>query len=198
MQAHAATSRHRPDRRSLHRRALGRLRRRRGRAGAGPIPHAVRRLALVGFLLGSSGLPHAGELGVNVYGLSYHFERERAEELGTDNEVNPGLGARWRMPREQFDWFLDGGVYRDSGRNTAVYAGGGAFWKPTEHLRLGGALAFFHSDIYNDGDAFIAPLPVVAYEWRTVTLNVVYFPKVSNVNDINTLGFWLTFWPKGF
>jgi hypothetical protein len=26
----------------------------------------------------------------------------------------------------------------------------------------------------------------------------VYFPKVSNVNDINTLGFWLTVWPKLF
>lgn len=198
MQGHAATARHRPDRRRPHRRALGRLRRRRGRAGAGPIAHAVRRLALLGLLLGSPGFAHAGELGINVYGLSYHFERDRAHELGTDNEVNPGLGARWRIARERFDWFLDGGAYRDSGRNTAVYAGGGAFWKPTEHLRLGGALVFFNSDTYNDGDPFIAPLPVVAIEWRAVTLNMVYFPKVSGVNDINTLGFWLTFWPKAF
>ena len=112
--------------------------------------------------------------------------------------MNPGLGARWRIAREQFDWMLDGGAYRDSGRNTAVYAGGGALWKPTKHLRLGGALALFHSDTYNDGDAFVAPLPVVALEWRAVTLNMVYFPKVSNVNDINTLGFWLTLWPRGF
>jgi hypothetical protein len=115
-----------------------------------------------------------------------------------DNEVNPGLGARWRMPREQFDWFLDGGAYRDSGRNTAVYGGGGAFWKPTRHLRLGGALALFYSSTYNDSDAFIAPLPIVAWEWRAVTLNMVYFPKVREVNEINTLGFWLTFWPREF
>jgi hypothetical protein len=121
-----------------------------------------------------------------------------AHELGIDNEVNPGLGARWRMPHEQFDWFLDGGAYRDSGRNTAAYAGVGAFWKPARHLRLGGALAFFHSDTYNDGDAFVAPLPLVAWEWRSVTLNMVYFPKVSDVNEINTLGFWITLWPKGF
>ena len=27
-----------------------------------------------------------------------------------------------------------------------------------------------------------------------VTLNVVYMPKVREVNDINTFGFWLTVW----
>jgi len=139
-----------------------------------------------------------GELGINLYGLSYHLERDRAKELGTDNEVNPGLGLRWRMPRETFDWFLDAGAYRDSGRNTAVLAGGGALWKATERLRLGGALAFLHSDTYNDGNPFIAPMPLAAYEWRAISFNVVYFPKVSGVNDVNTLGFWITLWPKGF
>jgi len=102
------------------------------------------------------------------------------------------------MPRQAFDWFFDAGAYRDSGRNTAVLAGGGLFWKPTEHLRLGGGLAFFHSETYNDGNPFIAPLPLLAYEWRAVTANLVYFPKVSGVNEINTLGFWLTLWPKAF
>jgi hypothetical protein len=115
--------------------------------------------------------------------------------------VNPGLGARWRMTGPEFDGafdlFLDGGAYRDSGRNTAVYAGVGAFWKPTRHLRLGGALAIFHSDTYNRGAAFFAPLPLAAWEWRAVTLNMVYFPKVSQMNEINTLGFWVTLWPKG-
>ena len=109
--------------------------------------------------------------------------------------MNPGLGARYRIPRQRFDWFLDGGAYRDSGRNTAIYAGGGALWKATDRLRLGGALVFFKSDTYNDGDPFIAPVPVVAYEWRRVSLNLVYFPKVSGVNELNTLGFWITLWP---
>ncbi len=140
----------------------------------------------------------SGELGINLYGLSYHFERDRAKASGKDNQVNPGLGLRWRMPRRDFDWFLDGGAYRDGGRNAAVYAGGGAFWKPTERLRLGAALAYFHSDTYNRGHAFIAPLPLAAYEWRAVSLNLMYAPKLSGVNDINTLGFWITLWTKGF
>jgi hypothetical protein len=139
-----------------------------------------------------------GELGLNLYGLSYHFEREQAEDIGIDNEVNPGLGLRYRFAGEDFDWFFDGGAYHDGGRNTAVYAGIGGFWKPTERLRLGGALAFFYSDTYHSGEPFIAPIPIAAYEWRAVTLNVFYAPKVTAINEINTIGFWLTLWPKAF
>jgi hypothetical protein len=147
--------------------------------------------------LGLSAAPCAaqGQLGINVYGFSYHFDREEAEARGQDNEVNPGLGVRYRVPGGKFDPFLDGGVYRDSARNTAVYAGGGFFWKPTERLRLGGAVAVFKSDTYNNGDAFFAPVPLIAYEWRRVTLNVVYIPKIDSVDTLNTLAFWLTFWP---
>ena len=61
------------------------------------------------------------------------------------------------------------GFYRDSARNDAVFAGGGLFWKPAGGLRLGGGLVLMRSDTYNDGDPFIAPAPVVAYEWRRVT-----------------------------
>ena len=171
-----------------------------GRTGAAAFPgkHILARAGLVILLAASAPALAQGELGINVYGLSYHFERDRARELGFDNEVNPGLGVRWRMPGDKFDSFVDAGAYRDSGRNTAVLAGGGLFWKATERLRLGGAVAFFYSQTYNDGNAFIAPLPLLAYEWRAVTANLVYFPKVSGINEIHTLGFWLTFWPRSF
>jgi hypothetical protein len=198
MTRHAALPCDRADCRSPHRPALRGLRRRRTGAAAFVGKLILARAGLVILLAASSPALAQGELGINLYGLSYHFERGRAHELGLDNEVNPGLGARWRVPGKEFDGFLDAGAYRDSGRNTAVLAGGGIFWKPTERLRLGGALAFFYSDSYNGGNAFITPLPLLAYEWRAVTANFVYFPKVSGINEINTLGFWLTFWPKAF
>src|SRR5688572_16091702 len=179
MTRHAALPCDRADCPSPHRPAVRGLRRRRTGAAS---------------FLGKRILARAGL----VILLAASFPALAQRELGFDNEVNPGLGVRWRMPREKFNWFLDAGAYRDSGRNTAVLAGGGIFWKATERLRLGGALAFLHSETYNDGDAFIAPLPLLAYEWRAVTANLVYFPKVSGINEINTLGFWLTFWPKSF
>jgi hypothetical protein len=135
---------------------------------------------------------------VNVYGLSYHIEHDEAKASGFDNEVNGGLGLRYRMPREEYDWILEGGVLRDSKRNTAVLAGGGVLWKATERLRLGVALGIAQSDTYNDGSPFIAPLPLLAYEWRAVSLNLAYFPRVPAINDFNTLLFWLTVWPRGF
>ena len=136
------------------------------------------------------------DLGINVYGLSYHFDHDKAKELGVDNQFNPGLGVRWRKAGERLDWFADAGFYRDSGRHSAKLAGVGAFWHAGERLRLGGALALLHSPTYNRGTAFIAPLPVAAYELGAVTLNMVYMPKVHEVYDINTLGFWATFWLK--
>lgn len=139
---------------------------------------------------------HAGDLGINIYGLSYHFDRGKARELHDNNWFNYGLGARYRLPGEGIDWFFDAGAYHDSGRNTAVLAAAGGYLHATENVRFGAALAFLHSKTYNDGRAFVAPLPIAAYEFRSATLNMVYLPKVRELNSINTLGFWLTVWRR--
>ena len=36
------------------------------------------------------------DVGINLYGASYHFDRDKAKEIGLTNERNPGLGIRWR------------------------------------------------------------------------------------------------------
>jgi hypothetical protein len=144
-------------------------------------------------LLGSS-VAHA-DLGLNIYGASYHFDRDKAKEIGLTNERNPGLGLRWRKARnETWDYFVDVGFYDDSATNTAKLFGGGALWHATQGLRLGGGLVLLQSKTYNNGDAFIAPAPMLAYEWKRVTFNIVYFPKWKDVNRTNQLGFWLTVW----
>jgi hypothetical protein len=140
-------------------------------------------------------LPAAADLGLNLYGLSYHFDRSRARAIGVGNEFNPGLGVRYRVPHsERLQWIFDAGAYRDSGRNTALLAGAGALWQVSEGWRLGGALTVLHSDTYNRGRTFVAPLPLAAYEFRSATLNFVYLPKVSDLNEVATLGVWATVW----
>lgn len=135
------------------------------------------------------------DVGINLYGLSYHFDRSRARELRVDNEVNPGLGLRYRVAHsERLQWIFDVAAYRDSGRNTALVAGAGALWHVSERVRLGAALAVLDSDTYNRGKTTLAPLPVAAYELRQATLNFVYLPKVSDINEVATLGFWATWW----
>jgi len=135
------------------------------------------------------------DLGINLYGLSYHFDRSRARELDVDNGFNPGLGVRYRVPQsEKLAWIFDAGAYHDSGRNTALVAGAGALFKVSAGWRVGGALALFDSDTYNRGRTALAPVPLAAYETRAVTFNFVYLPRVSEINEVATLGFWATFW----
>ena len=136
------------------------------------------------------------DLGLNVYGFSWHLDADKARDAGVDNWFNPGLGVRYRIPGERFDWFVDAGAYRDSGRNTAVLAGGAVHWRATERARLGLALVVFNSPTYNDGSTFLAPLPIAAWDFGPAQLNMVFMPKVSKINDINTLGFWLTYFLK--
>src|SRR5258708_39897837 len=146
-------------------------------------------------LLALCGPAARAELGLNLYGASYHFDRDKAKQMGLTHEFNPGLGVRWRQAQsESLDFFVDAGFYSDSKANTAGLLGGGGLWHATERVRLGGGLVLLKSDTYNRGDAFIAPVPVAAYEWRRVTFNVVYLPKWRDLNRTNQLGFWLTLW----
>ena len=142
-------------------------------------------------------LPALADVGVNLFGLSYHFDRTRAHESGVDNEVNPGIGVRYRIPDREsrrLQWVFDVGVYHDSGRNTALFAGAGPLWSVSEGWRVGGALAIVESDTYNHGRPFMAPFPVAAYEFRSVMLNFVYVPNISGINNVGVLGTWLTIW----
>jgi hypothetical protein len=142
------------------------------------------------------GAAAADEFGINVYGLSYHFDRDRAQALGVDNEVNPGLGVRWKFAEaERWQFFADAGVFSDSGKNTAVIAGGGALWHVAGGFQVGAALAIMNSDTYNNGRTFIAPLPLVAWDLGPATINLTFFPKIERFNDVATVGLWVTLWP---
>jgi len=137
----------------------------------------------------------AGAWGINVYGLSYHWDRDLAEQNDWDNEFNPGLGLRYRMGTWlKADAIIDAGVYHDSGRNTAVYAAAGLLWPLDRDKRfnLGVALTAFHSDTYNQGDAFIAPIPLFSLRFEKVAVNLTHFPKVGNLNEIHTTAVFLT------
>jgi hypothetical protein len=141
-----------------------------------------------------TGTADAAELGINVFGLSYHPDRARAKASGYTNEFNPGLGLRYEItPRKsEHVLMIEADVYRDSKRATAKAAGAAYQYRVSEHLRTGVALVVFHSNTYNDGKVFITPLPVVTVEMGPVALNATYSPRISGVNDVAGFGFYLT------
>lgn len=157
---------------------------------------ALGRLLAAVALAVACGTAYAHEIGINLYGLSYHFDRDRAQALGVDNEVNPGLGFRWQFAEtERWRFFADAGVFSDSGRNTAAIAGAGALWHVAGGFQVGAALAVMNSDTYDNGRTFVAPLPLVAWDLGPVTINATFFPKIERYNDVATVGLWFTLWP---
>lgn len=157
-------------------------------------PRLTRQL-LTAALLSASAV-EASNWGINVYGLSYHWDREQARQNDWDNEFNPGLGVRYQLGSWlKADAIIDAGAYYDSGRNTAVYAAAGLLWPLDRDKRfnLGVALTAFHSDTYNQGDPFIAPIPLFSLRFDRVAVNLTHFPKVGNLNEIHTTAMFLTF-----
>jgi hypothetical protein len=126
---------------------------------------------------------------VNVYGASYHFERERAREINADNEFNPGVGLRkglWKSGRQRV--YAEAGIYYDSGERWAKTADVTYQYELFDRFRAGVGLFYLHTRTYNRGDPVIAPLPVISYDFGPAELNVVYAPRWGSLNDINTLG----------
>jgi hypothetical protein len=154
-------------------------------------------VALVALALPPPASADAEGLGITFFGLSYHFNRDQAKANGLDNTFNPGLGVRYRFA--QVDrWSFDAQVaaYYDSGRKNALVAGVAALWHVGGGFHAGAALVVFDSPTYNNGRAFVAPIPLVGYDWGAFTLNATFVPKVERFNDVATLGVFVTFWPK--
>ena len=67
---------------------------------------------------------------------------------------------------------------------------------PWTGLRAPKSLVVLDSATYNRGKTTLAPVPLAAYETRPVTFNFVYLPKVADINEVATLGFWATWWVR--
>jgi hypothetical protein len=132
-------------------------------------------------------------LDINVYGLSYHPDREAVHRRGLDNQVNPGLALHYAIDETpRGTTFVEAGSYKDSGSNWAKFAGVGYQFKLGESWKVGAAVALMDSPTYNRGATFIGMIPLVTYDLGRIKLNAVYFPKVANYNQIAAFGFYLS------
>ena len=157
--------------------------------------YGARALAAAVLSLASTGAarPADGRLFVDVYGLSYHTNRSGVHAAHLDNEVNTGLGLEYEFPGDARGvGFVGAGVYRDSGRHWTAMAGPGYQLRLGERWRAGAALLLFDSRTYNHGRPFIAPIPILSYDFGPARLNAVYAPRVSDYNEFAVFGFYLS------
>jgi len=132
-------------------------------------------------------------LDLNVYGFSYHPDRDTVHRLNLDNEVNPGLGLHYEFSdTERGTTFAEIGAYQDSGSNSAKFAALGYQYKLAKRWRIGGALAIVHSRTYNEGVAFVAMIPLITYDMGRVKLNATYLPKLGHHNEVAAFGFYIS------
>jgi len=112
---------------------------------------------------------------------------------GLGNELNLGLGLNYTVHEDERGiGFVEAGLYRDSGSRLAKIAGVGYQAKLGKRWRLGGALLAVQSKTYNDGSAFIAPLPILTYDLGKVKLNAVYIPRYGDYNEFAVFGFYFS------
>lgn len=151
----------------------------------------ARALAAALLALGCAAARAEERLLLDVYGLSYHTNRNGVHAAHLDNEFNPGLGLRYEISENSRGvQFLEAGFYKDSGRHWTALAGPGYQFKLGERWRAGGALLFFDSRTYNHGRAFVAPIPLVSYDFGSFRLNAVYAPRVRDINEFAVFGFY--------
>ena len=159
-----------------------------------PMRAALARLLAAAALVAACNAALADEIGINVYGLSYHFDRDRARSLGVDNEVNPGLGVRWKFAETgRWQFFADAGVFNDSGKNTAVIAGGGALWHVAAVPGRRGARGHEQRHLQQRADVHRPCRSSRGTSGRPRSTS--RFPKIERYNDVATVGLWVTLWP---
>ena len=133
------------------------------------------------------------QVGINVFGLSKHFEDSAVAELQT---FNPGLGFHWTFDRGRNSALeFNTGIYRDSFSNLNRHLSLGArvrVWGPIE---IGWQSILAKSDSMNDGYAIVYPIPFVSFRHSRFVLNTVYIPQVGSFNQISTLGLTATIFP---
>ncbi len=139
--------------------------------------------------------PDENRLSVNlhVFGLSYHPDRAGVRISHLDNELNFGLGLGYKLYEDDLGVVSsEGGIFKDSARNWAKFVGASYRFKITDRWKFGADLLAIQSPTYNYGDAFVAPIPRLSYDFSRVKVNLIYIPRYKEFNRYAVYGLYLT------
>lgn len=133
------------------------------------------------------------KLNLHIFGLSYHPDREGARLSHLDNEVNFGLGIGYQLHNDTHGITrTEAGFFKDSGSEWARFAGVGYLFKLNDRWRLGADLLAVQSPTYNKGNAFIAPLPNLVYDFGAARINATYIPRIPQFNELSVFAIYMT------
>lgn len=146
-------------------------------------------LTLAVFLQGTEAY---AQVGVNIFGLSYHYKPQEATNY---EAFNPGLGLHWTFDRTA-NTSLEAnlGVYRDSEKTPEYhisFGGRARIWKPIE---LGLHVIWTQSPSMHWGKASLYPFPFLALRTGQTAFNFIYIPRLGDAWP-TTIGAYVTIFP---
>ena len=124
------------------------------------------------------------ETSVLVFGLSKHGSCDSARWRCDLNGRNPGLGVEWSTPHSNYQFFVRGGSYRDSLRQTAYFAAAGirkTIMLNDDWQAGAGAMAGYLSGSGVNG---LAGLPFIILGTERVQLEMGYLPRIHWKNHM--------------
>lgn len=120
---------------------------------------------------------------IAVYGFAYHTDRSVAH-----NEVNPGLGLRFKRPQDSFFYMV--GDYKNSDWKNSVYFGvGKEFWNfgPVSVRAVAGGITGYKMAVMP------VILPEVALKWGGYGVVVNFIPPTPWNSGVFGLSFIRSF-----
>ncbi|PWT90403.1 MAG: hypothetical protein C5B54_07220 [Acidobacteria bacterium] len=121
----------------------------------------------------------AAELGINIHGVSYH-PNHSGNEL---NDWNPGIGVHYLFyVHGRNSLAAEGGIFENSSKDPAGYAALTYRFRVWYGLQLGIGFTFLKSSSVNHGSAVVVPLPVIGYRYHSVSIQMLYAPRVRDKN----------------
>jgi len=136
-------------------------------------------------------------IGVNLYGLSYHPDRDETSTYGY-NETNWGLGLQYDLvvgARSRL--YLQGGGLSDSLENLNLHGGISYRHQAWGPLWAGASLFITGTKSDYDGEPVAGALPFLAFVTKPVELSWTYLPDASGRRGTGGILMYATVFPAG-
>ncbi len=144
----------------------------------------------------SPAVSSAGELGVNLYGLSYHLDRRDVTGYRF-NERNPGIGATFTIHEKQRSrYYVEAGIMEDSYRRAAKYVTFGYGYRIVKGLSIGVLCGVYDSRSVAESAVLVAA-PKVSYRYRDVEMHLVHLPEFPGINPYPSFALYATLYVWG-
>ena len=151
--------------------------------------------ALLGLVAWGQPGASAGTIGIDLYGLSRHFDRQSREGYRF-NEVNAGLGVDWVLLRTPSQTaFADLSIFRDSFRNPDRYVSIAWTHRLVGPLQMGAMLAVSSTRSENLGEPFMAPVPLLSYRTDRAALHILFLPPSTELSGYPSVAAFATGYP---